>query len=516
MKFQSTNKLILLFLFSLVYSYSFASKGITISSKAVIAPILKGLESNELLRVRVYIPAGGDDISINQILATLNPAGVEVIEQLDLYFTGQEPNFVKKNKLISIKPSVEKFSIAANFVLKPGVHHLWFSAKLKSDANLDSKVEFHVLQLQDVNGKKLQVTEEGSGFVKRLGIALKKANEDNVNTYRIPGIATTEKGTLISVYDIRYLNSGDLPGNIDVGMSRSTDGGKSWEKMQIIMDMGAPHENNGIGDPAVLFDPITKKIWVAALWSKGNRSIAGSRPGLSEDVTGQFVLVYSDDDGQTWSKPINITTQVKDPEWNLFFNGPGSGIAMKDGKLVFAAQYWDENAMPHSTLIYSSDHGETWKSEDGPKSNTTEAQIIETTPGVLMLNMRDNRGGFRSVATTSDMGKTWTEHHTSYTALPDPVCMASFIKADVAIHGKKKDVVFFGNDNTQSGRYNLTIKASLDLGESWDVKNELLIDERKFFGYSSLTKIDDHTIGFLYEGLRELYFVRVPVSEIVN
>jgi sialidase-1 len=137
----------------------------------------------------------------------------------------------------------------------------------------------------------------------------------------------------LSVYDIRYKNSADLPGNIDVGLSRSTDNGKTWEPMKIIMDMGAPHDNNGVGDPAILFDPITKKIWVAALWSKGNRSIAGSLPGISPDTTGQFVLVSSDDDGITWSAPYTITPQIKNPKWHLFFNGPGSGIAMKDGKL---------------------------------------------------------------------------------------------------------------------------------------------------------------------------------------
>ena len=118
-----------------------------------------------------------------------------------------------------------------------------------------------------------------------MGIAIRKAGDDSVNSYRIPGITTTDKGTLLSVYDIRYNNSGDLPGNIDVGLSRSTDGGRTWEPMKIIMDMGAPHENNGIGDPAIFFDPVTKKIWVAALWSKGNRSIAGSKPGF---VTGYY------------------------------------------------------------------------------------------------------------------------------------------------------------------------------------------------------------------------------------
>src|SRR5690606_7594931 len=130
------------------------------------------------------------------------------------------------------------------------------------------------------------------------------------------------------------------------------------------------------------------------------------------------IVCSSTDDGLTWSKPYSITSQVKNPEWRLFFPGPGNGIAMADGKIVFPAQYWDAVKMPYSTLVYSDDHGKTWKSGVGAKSNTTESQLVETTPGTLMLNMRDNRGKFRSVATTTDMGQTWTEHATSYNALP--------------------------------------------------------------------------------------------------
>lgn len=502
---------LLVVLFNLQSNPIFAAKGVVITAVASTVPIFKGNETNPLLYLRLYIPAGEKEITLNKLAFKLDEAGLQAIDQIAVYYTGNEPSFSEKNNLGKLNND-----LVLNLNLKPGIHYIWFSAKLKENAEIDAKIAFHVTRVEDVNGTKYQVLEEGKGFVKRLGVVVKKGGEGGIHTLRIPGIATTDKGTLISVYDIRYKNSRDLPANIDVGMNRSTDGGKSWAPMQVIMDMGEPHDNNGVGDPAILFDPITKKIWVIALWSKGNRSIAGSKPGLSEDVTGQLVVVSSDDDGLTWTKPKSITAGVKDPEWNLFFNGPGSGISMRDGKIVFAAQYWDENAMPHSTLIYSADHGVTWKTEDGPKANTTEAQLIETTPGILMLNMRDNRGSFRSVATTADFGKSWSEHHTSYKTLQDPVCMASFLKADVNVKGKQKSVVFFGNDNTQNGRYNLTIKASMDLAETWNPKNELLVDDRKLFGYSSITKIDDHTIGLFYEGVRDMYFVRIPVSEIVK
>ncbi len=493
----------------------YGQTGARYSSTAPQVPVFKGMPANQLLRVLVYVPAGSSGVSCQRIRCTLNREGVEAVEKLQVYFTDSEPLFDTGNSIASVDPALS-FDIPVALKLGPGMHYIWIGATLKQAANIDQMIEFHVASIIDGSGKAHTVSEDKSSYRKRIGVAIRKAGDEGVHTYRIPGMTITDKGTLIAVYDIRYKHSGDLPANIDVGMSRSTDGGRTWEPMKVIMDMGEPHENNGIGDPSILFDPVSKKLWVAALWSKGNRSIAGSKPGLSEDETGQFVLVSSDDDGVTWSKPNNITKQVKNPAWHLFFDGPGNGIAMQDGKIVFPAQYWDEMRVPHSTLIYSDDHGKTWKSGTGARSNTTESQIVETLPGTLMLNMRDNRGGFRSIATTRDLGKTWVEHHTSFNALPDPVCMASLIKANVTVKGKQKDVLFFSNVNTRSGRFNLTIKASSDLGESWPSNHHLLIDERRLFGYSDLTRIDNKTLGLLYEGERDLYFVRIPINAIIQ
>jgi sialidase-1 len=489
---------------------------ITISSTSPAIPVLKGVAANPVVRIIIAVPERNGMQQFRKIHCSVNAAALNSLQQLDVYQTGAEP-FSANQLLTSVHPATASFDIPVSFDLASGQHFIWLSVVLKNTALLNQTIELHANAVINNGGKAFPVNQGKSNYIKRTGIAVRKAGDEGVNSFRIPGIVSTEKGTLIAVYDIRYNNSGDLPGNIDVGMSRSADGGNTWEPMKIIMDMGAPHENNGIGDPAVLFDPITKKIWVAALWSKGNHSIAGSLPGLSPDSTGQFVVTSSSDDGLSWSAPDNITTQVKNPAWRIFFQGPGTGIAMKDGKLVFAAQYWNESKIPFSTIIYSNDHGSTWNGKiSGPKSNTTESQVVETAAGTLQLNMRDNRGGFRSVATTNNMGITWTEHSSSFSALPDPVCMGSLIKATIKTGGSLKEVLFFSNPNTSSGRYNITIKASLDMGQTWLPANQLLIDERPCFGYSSLTKVDDNTIGILYEGSKELYFVTIPINEIIK
>ena len=43
-----------------------------------------------------------------------------------------------------------------------------------------------------------------------MGIGVRHAGADGAAAYRIPGLATSNKGTLLGVYDVRYNNSADL------------------------------------------------------------------------------------------------------------------------------------------------------------------------------------------------------------------------------------------------------------------------------------------------------------------
>lgn len=520
-KNQIYNSLILFLLVAFIAACSskvyngMGANAIAITAQPTVNPIFKRMDTNPYLRFEINVPQESKELSC-QLFSGAIIEGWKDVAKLELYIGDDQQNEAKSKLLGSVVPQSSKFAIAFNTTLTAGKYALWLSVTLKDNADIDHKLAIKANTFQDATGVVYKISQTAVTS-RYLGIALRKPLDEGIHTYRIPGIITTDKGTLISVYDIRYDNDRDLPGNIDVGMSRSTDGGKTWDAMKNIMDMGGPADNSGAGDPSILFDPVTKTIWVSALWSKGNRSIAGSGPGLSPDETGQFLVTSSKDDGLTWTKPYSITNQVKNPEWRLFFPGPGNGIAMADGKIVFPAQYWDAQKMPHSTLIYSDDHGKSWKGAIGAKSNTTEAQLVETSPGTIMLNMRDNRGKFRSIATTTNMGQTWTEHATSYSALPDPVCMASFIKANVKLKGVSKDVLLFSNLNISTPpRAHTSIKASLDLGETWQPSNLLYLDERKSYGYSALTKIDDQNLGLLYEGVRSLLFVKIPVKDIIR
>lgn len=174
-------------------------------------------------------------------------------------------------------------------------------------------------------------------------------------------------------------------------------------------EQGLPPAQSGVGDPSILVDDVTGSVWIVAAHtsSMGNgRAWTNSMPGMSEEYTAQLMMVRSNDDGATWSAPMNITPQVKDASWHFLPQDPGRGITMRDGTLIFPIQIIDGVRMPHAGIMYSRDRGTTWQISAPARPNTTEAQVAEVTDGVLMLNMRDNCGGSRAVSVTNNMGRT--------------------------------------------------------------------------------------------------------------
>lgn len=478
----------------------------------------------------------GQDVPLEQIkLVKLYYGGTEAIqdrgknrfapvEYISAHAPGKtlsvNPSYaIKKSEIVPQKNSV---LLTGNQNLYPGVNFFWVSIEMKPEASLLTKITAEVTGVT-ADGQSLPVKcVSAPNVIRRLGAGVRHAGDDGAAAFRIPGLVTTNKGTLLGVYDVRYNSSVDLQEHIDIGLSRSIDGGKTWEKMRLPLAFGEygglPAAQNGVGDPSILVDTKTNTIWIIAAWTHGmgnQRAWWSSQQGMDVNHTAQLVLVKSTDDGKTWSEPINITEQVKHPEWYFLLQGPGRGITMEDGTLVFPIQYIGKDRIPNAGIMYSKDRGETWTIHNHARTNTTEAQVAEVVPGTLMLNMRDNRGGSRAVYTTSDLGMTWKEHESSRTALPEPVCMASLISVKAADNILGKDILIFSNPNTTNARKNITIKISLDGGNTW--AHQLLLDEGENWGYSCLTMVDKETIGILYESsVAHMTFQCIKLKDIVQ
>ena len=535
---------ILLFLSPLQMS---AQKQDTVAVRETRIPVLIERQDNELFNLRI-------DATQSQVLNDVKLSfGKEVnlneIEAVKLYYGGTESSerkgktyfapvdYIPSNtpgKTLAANPSysILKAEVKApkrDVVLKvdqklyPGVNYFWVSLQMKPTASVLAKVSVEMTGVT-MDNRTAPVKVVRKADTHYMGVGVRHAGDDGVAAYRIPGLATSNKGTLLGVYDVRHNNSADLQEYVEIGLSRSTDGGQTWEKMRIPMSFGEheglPKAQNGVGDPAILVDRKTGTIWIIAAWTHGmgnGRAWWNSQPGMDMHHTAQLMLVKSDDDGKTWSEPINITEQVKDPSWYFLLQGPGRGISMDDGTLVFASQYIGSDRIPNAGIIYSKDHGKTWHISSLARTNTTESQVAEIEPGVLMLNMRDNRGGSRAVSTTTDMGKTWKEHVSSRTSLQEPVCMASLISVKAKDNVLGKDILLFSNPNDTKNRHSITIKASLDGGVTWLPENQLLLDAGWGWGYSCLTMIDKETVGILYESsVAHITFQAIKLKDIIK
>lgn len=520
-------------------------------------PAMVRMEGNGVLRLDF---SGSGNLKGSVVTVDLSPTDrLEDVESVVLrlgtkdcvYFVEKRDRGRKMATVLGKAVSAEKkpgarmsFTITEDVALpRQGDVSVWVSVKMNPKANMDRRVG---VRLESVQLKERRVEVEGGKVSRqRIGYAVAKSGDMVCGSpcpqgkqslhFRIPGVVRAQDGSLVSVFDIRYDRHNDLPSNIDVGCARSLDGGRTWSPVSVAMNYtGTPgnpvpggnvdfSNDYGVGDPSILLDEANGHLWIAALARKG---IVNSKPGLTDDTTSQFVVCRSRDGGVTWEAPKSLNFQCKDAGWASFFDGPGHGITMKarpDGvrPIVFPAQIWNHGSS--SCIVFSEDHGETWKCEEQGKAKsglperTSESTVAQLSDGSLMLSARhEGKSGKRVVYTTNDMGKTWQPHESNLKALPDPTCQGSLLS--VPLPGYGKDVLLFSNPDTSTmPRRNMTLKASLDDGRSWT--SSLLYDARSSCGYSDVCPIDATHAGVLYEGLpgdENLFFLRIPYAEIMG
>ena len=146
------------------------------------------------------------------------------------------------------------------------------------------------------------------------------------HTYRIPAMVVTNKGTILAFCEGRKNRRSDS-GDIDTLLRRSTDNGKIWSDVQIVVDDGI----EVYGNPCPVVDRQTGDIWLLSTWNLGSDHEKRIIDGTSKDTRRVFIT-SSTDDGLSWAKPKEITSDVKQPDWTWYATGPGNGIQLSKGK----------------------------------------------------------------------------------------------------------------------------------------------------------------------------------------
>ena len=331
------------------------------------------------------------------------------------------------------------------------------------------------------------------------------SGRDGYGRYRIPSLVLTPSGTLLAICEGRK-DGGGLTGNIDIVMRRSQDDGKSWSPLEVVADDG----ENTLGNPCTLVDQSTNTVWLAFTRSLGKDTETQIVAGTSYERT-QVLITKTQNDGKDWAAPVNISATARQPTWTWYGTGPGVGVQLKNGRLVIPAYHAEEKTgIYRSHMIYSDDHGRTWKHGDSVGEQCGECHVIERENGDLVLNARTNQGRERrTTAVSKDGGISWSKAMVDE-ALYDPHCQACVIRLPSVANQSPR---WLFSHPAGPGRRDLTVRLSLDEGRSWPFAKRLRTGDSQ---YSCLAKLPSGSIGCLYDcwvdGNYRLFFVRFNES----
>ena len=334
--------------------------------------------------------------------------------------------------------------------------------------------------------------------------------QEGYHTYRIPALLQAANGDLLAFCEGRRDSPSDS-GQIDLLLKRSADGGRTWSDQEVIVT----EPELTCGNPCPVLDRDTGIIWLPFcknLAAGGQEKITAARAPRT------VWLTHSADHGRTWATPVEITAQVKKTCWTWYATGPGQGLQLASGRLIIPCDHntgirFDGSDPYGSHLIYSDDHGATWRIGAILSLPGNECYALELDDGDVYLNCRTRKDlGVRSYGYSRDGGLSFIEegfHH----ELVEPRrfrggCQGSLLKLPAP--GGEGSLLLFCNPATaQEERQRLAIHVSADQGRTWKEARVICPGPS---AYSDLALTKDGLIACLYEAGDQRYNERLVLA----
>ncbi|MFA6592468.1 MAG: sialidase family protein, partial [Bacteroidales bacterium] len=219
--------------------------------------------------------------------------------------------------------------------------------------------------------------------------------------------------------------------------------------------------------------------------------------------TRRVFSLFSDDNGLTWSKPRDITSEVKRPDWTWFATGPCHAIVKRrsphKGRLIVPSNHKeisDEGEVwSFSQIIYSDDEGEHWHIGAVSQVGGNESSVAELRNGDLCLNMRhtEKKDSLRLYALSRDGGESFYERG-QCPDLVEPRCQGSLLNYSFSSRLSRK--LLFSGVLSSKSRENLSLSVSTDGGRTW-AKTATLFKGAS--AYSDIVLLDSRRLGVLFE-----------------
>lgn len=360
-----------------------------------------------------------------------------------------------------------------------------------------------------------------------------RSGEDGYASYRIPAIVQNKNGNLIAFAEGRVDHAGDF-GNVDVVYKISDDQGETWGPLQIAVDYKQIQAGN-VAPVVDLLDPKHPEGRIFLFYNTGNNHEGEVRKG---DGLREAWYISSTDGGQSWSDPVNITTQVHRPnqpeansdysfhdDWRTYANTPGHAFQFvsgtNKGRIYVAANHSARDPHPqgqdwNAHAYYSDDHGKTFQlSENVPYAGTNESTAAQIGKNAVYMSSRNQRldPKQRIVSISEDGGHSWTSSAPDPN-LPDPVNQGAVLSWKKG----RRFIIAHLNAADPQHRDNLTLRLSKDQGKTWYFNKVVAKSPEGYKGaysaYSDLVLIGKNTVGILYE--KDNYKEIVYLSETIK